>query len=301
MANLVQEMAGALRESMDILKAEQVARTIKGETRTTFLTNEFFLSNLIEFNGWPNPMKQAYVPRGDLGEQRPQGSMYAITASKQSSRPYVVRATYLIFNTWASVLIDTGASHLFIASAFASMLGLKSEQLESPLVVETLVGGKTILNRGYRRCVIQVIDCRLPFNFMSLNMFGFDVILGMDWLSFYCAIIDCYCMSVTLSGDCFSFLGNRIDRLLPPLYDPRSRGELSSLLVTFLDDGSGKVQDEFPRVVCEYSDAFPEDFTKLLPHQVVEFSIDLVSGMTSISMSPYRFALVELVVLKEQL
>lgn len=54
---LAREMARALRESMEILRAEQATRTIKEETRTSFLKNEFFHSNPVEFSGGPDPMK----------------------------------------------------------------------------------------------------------------------------------------------------------------------------------------------------------------------------------------------------
>ena len=56
-----------------------------------------------------------------------------------------------------------------------------------------------------------------------------------------------------------------------------------------------------PRVVCEYSDVFPEDLVSLPPHREIEFSIDLVPGTAPISMAPYRFAPAELVELKVQL
>ncbi|XP_028057189.1 uncharacterized protein LOC114261181 [Camellia sinensis] len=57
MRALAREMAGALQESMEILRAKQVARTIEGETRTSFLKNEFFRSNPAEYSGEPDPMK----------------------------------------------------------------------------------------------------------------------------------------------------------------------------------------------------------------------------------------------------
>ncbi|KAL7169602.1 hypothetical protein ACSBR2_034607 [Camellia fascicularis] len=56
-----------------------------------------------------------------------------------------------------------------------------------------------------------------------MAMSGFDVILGMDWLSSYRAVIDCYRQRVTvytLSGDCFHFLGDRVGSVFPPVYDP---------------------------------------------------------------------------------
>ncbi|XP_028054474.1 uncharacterized protein LOC114258695 [Camellia sinensis] len=54
-----QEMARALRESMDILRAKQAARTIKGKTRVSFLKKKkkFFRSNPVEFLRGVEPLK----------------------------------------------------------------------------------------------------------------------------------------------------------------------------------------------------------------------------------------------------
>ncbi|XP_028082863.1 uncharacterized protein LOC114284166 [Camellia sinensis] len=182
------------------------------------------------------------------------------------------------------------------------MLGLEVEPLESSLVVELPIEGKIVLNHRCRGCVIEIPNRQLPFSLVLLDMMVFDIILGMDRLPSYRAIIDCYHRRVTVctaGGDCFYFLGDRTDRLLPLLYDSRSRGKFTSLLATLTNDGNGGVRGVFPRVVCEYLDVFPEDLTKLLPHREVKFSIDLVPGTAPISMSPYKFAPTELHVLKE--
>ncbi|GFY92940.1 hypothetical protein Acr_08g0013360 [Actinidia rufa] len=65
--------------------------------------------------------------------QRTQGRVYAITSAagpsgiagqqEQQLDTSVVRGTLLMFNSWARVLIDTGASHSFISSSFALALG----------------------------------------------------------------------------------------------------------------------------------------------------------------------------------
>ncbi|XP_028061526.1 uncharacterized protein LOC114264983 [Camellia sinensis] len=57
MGVLAKEMAKALWESMEILRAEQAAKTIEGETRASFLKKEFFRSNPIEYSGEPDSMK----------------------------------------------------------------------------------------------------------------------------------------------------------------------------------------------------------------------------------------------------
>ncbi|GFY95027.1 hypothetical protein Acr_10g0004120 [Actinidia rufa] len=88
----------------------------------------------------------------------------------------VVRGIFLVFNSWARVLIDTGASHSFIASSsFALTLGLEVEVLDSVLMLDTPVG-------------------------------------GMDWLTGYRATIDCVRHRVTFctpEGDHFHFVGDR--------------------------------------------------------------------------------------------
>ncbi|XP_028056251.1 uncharacterized protein LOC114260363 [Camellia sinensis] len=217
------------------------------------------------------------------------------------SGPSVVRGTFLIFNTWASVLIDTEASHSFIAASFASLLGLEGKQLQPSLIVEPPVRGKVTLTQG---SVIEMARRQLPFNFVLLEMSGFDVILSMDWLFTYRATIDCYRERVTVctaSGDYFMFRGDRYGRSLPSSSYPRGWGQFNYRLATILDDGSEVVRGEFPKVVHEYLDVFPDDHVELPPHREVELTIDLLPSTTPISLSPYRFAPVELVVLKEQL
>ncbi|XP_028124704.1 uncharacterized protein LOC114321700 [Camellia sinensis] len=166
---------------------------------------------------------------------------------------------------------------------------------------------QSVQSRQTLRAVQRAASTQLtqPTNVLTGDQdVGFDVILGMDWLSSYRAIIDCYRGRVTVCtarGDYFYFLGNRADEGLLPLYDPQSRGKLSFLLATIVDDKSNTIREIFPKVVCEYPTVFPEDLTELPHYRVVEFSIDLVPGATPISMLPYRFALAELLVLKEQL
>ena len=78
------------------------------------------------------------------------------------------------------------------------------------------------MKQGVRGCDIEVADHKLPFPFVVMPMKGFDVILGMDWLSSYRAVIDYYRQRVTLctlSGEWFHFLGDRVGSVLPPGYD----------------------------------------------------------------------------------
>ena len=104
----------------------------------------------------------------------------------------MVRGTFLIFSSWASVLIDSGASHSFISASFARALDLQISRLDPPMLVDTPVGGRVVIDRVCRDCDLTIQDRTFTFDFIVLDMTGFDVILGMDWLSSVRAMIDCY-------------------------------------------------------------------------------------------------------------
>ncbi|KAA3466570.1 DNA/RNA polymerases superfamily protein [Gossypium australe] len=72
-------------------------------------------------------------------------------------------------------------------------------------------------------------------------------------------------------------------------------------LVYVLDTKVFKSKVKSILVICEFLDVFSEELPRLLPFREVEFSIDLISGTTPISIAPYRMAPTELKELKAQL
>ncbi|XP_059629606.1 uncharacterized protein LOC132272479 [Cornus florida] len=130
----------------------------------------------------------------------------------------------------------------------------------------------------------------LEFDFIVLDMMGFDVVLGMDWLSFLRVTIDCFHGQVSVCTParyCFHFMGDRSDSHPTMIFSigdwSRHRSYLASLLV---DEGSslGRI---FPTVVDEFLDVFPEELTKLPPLREVVFAIDVIPDTAPISMAPY--------------
>ena len=105
----------------------------------------------------------------------------------------------LISHSWAHVLFDTGASHSFISVAFASVLRLEFERLESPLQLDT-PGGSNEVSLVCKSCRITVDGNHFLADLFVLPMSVFDVILGMDWLGKYKAIVDCAKMHITLQS-----------------------------------------------------------------------------------------------------
>ncbi|XP_074346222.1 uncharacterized protein LOC141684992 [Apium graveolens] len=138
-----------------------------------------------------------------------------------------------------------------------------------------------------------------------MEMHGFNIILGMDWLSEHRAIVDCQGKKVIFRD---------ADKPKFVYQGTQPKGEVKSLkankllskgcdgYLAFVKDTS---KDEpyimdFP-VVKEYADVFPDELSGLPPHRKVEFTIELVPVDEPISKTPYRMVPLQLQGLKEQL
>lgn len=93
----------------------------------------------------------------------------------------MVEGTFLVFNSWAKILFDSGASHSFRSRTFAYILGLKSEFMEFPIKVGSPLGGIRKIDRICRSYIIEIANQQITFDLMIMDMLEYDVILGMDW------------------------------------------------------------------------------------------------------------------------
>ena len=176
--------------------------------------------------------------------------------------------------------------------------------LASTLLVDTPVGGLVPLDRVCRGCELVIADPNIVFDLIIIDMLSFDVILGIDWLSAYRAFIDCFKRRVTfmlLSGDLGHFEGDRLDFSMRSLHSLCRGKNYNDYLTSLFSNEDEPTLIEFPPIVSEYSDVFPEDLLGLTLIHEIEFAIDLVPGTHSISIPPSRMAPAELKALKTQL
>jgi hypothetical protein len=175
------------------------------------------------------------------------------------------------------------------------------------MMVDIPVGDSLVADLVYRYCVVQIKDQELLVDLILLDIQDFDVILGMDWLSTYHASVHCYSKRVTFhipNQSKFHFEGIR-EASLPLISAMRAYRLLRKGCHAYLAYVSNS-KLELPKldkiwVVKEFPDVFLEDLPGLPPDQEIEFSIDLLPGITPISIAPYRMAPVELEELKKQL
>ena len=89
-------------------------------------------------------------------------------------------------------MFANGATHSFISASCANALRLKTERVGNLLLIESPMGTNSRVDRICKGCVITLADRTLKVDLRILDMTGYDVILGMDWLMVYRALIDCH-------------------------------------------------------------------------------------------------------------
>ena len=84
----------------------------------------------------PRPLPQQRT----LGARAPgdaiQGRVFSLTQPEEDVSNAVVEGIILLYNSWARILFDLGATHSFIRTTYAIDLGLNFEKLEHALNVD---------------------------------------------------------------------------------------------------------------------------------------------------------------------
>ena len=233
---------------------------------------------------------------------------YAMKAVEDKDAPYVIVGKFSIFETNVYALIDLGSNYSYICTSIRSLGSLPKSKTEYDILVTNPLGHSVIVNKIYRDCPIRIREYEFPGDLIELSLREFDVILGMDWLSRHQVVDDCRMKRVTLrtsSGEEVTFIGERSNHLSNVISATIARTMVrkgcEAYLAYVID--MKKVEPSFSDIptVSDYSDVFPEEFPGLPPHREIEFAIDVVSGATPASITPYRMDPMELKELKLQL
>ncbi|GKF51096.1 hypothetical protein Tco_0147563, partial [Tanacetum coccineum] len=150
---------------------------------------------------------------------------------------------------------------------------------------------------------------------MPVELGSFDVIIGMDWLARYHAIIICDQKlihvlygneTLVVRGD-GSNQGNKTRLNIISCTKTHKyllRGchvFLAHITTKEVEDKSEKKRLKDVPVVRDFPEVFPKDLPGIPPTRQVEFQIDLILGATLIARAPYRLAPSEMKELSEQL
>jgi hypothetical protein len=92
--------------------------------------------------------------------------------------PDVVICTFLINNTSAVVMFDSGASHSFIYAAHVGKHNLPLALLKCQMIVSS--PGRDMLARQCLKVNLKIRGVDFVANLIVLELKGIDIILGMD-------------------------------------------------------------------------------------------------------------------------
>ena len=116
--------------------------------------------------------------------------MFTLTPQDAQASNAVVEGTIPVCCCDARVLFDPGATHSFITLVFASRAACQPSRMLYPLSVATPLSEELETNMFLPSCPVLVEGKELPADLVILDVIGFDVILGMDWLDQYYASVD---------------------------------------------------------------------------------------------------------------
>ncbi|GMI66048.1 hypothetical protein HRI_000274100 [Hibiscus trionum] len=220
----------------------------------------------------------------------------------------VIAGTFTLQSLSLLSLIDSGSTHSYILREHAELLGLPVESLDVGVRVTSSFGETVVTRKLFRRCHLVVQEHVFHVDLMELPFYGFDVILGMDWLAEHRAVVDCENKRVSLKladdyevvvvGENVKFLANVVSSLEA---SRMLRQGCEAYLAFVMNPSSKELRVQDIRVVKEFPGVFPEELPGLPPNREVEFGIELYENTTPVSITPYRMAPKELKELKTQL
>nr|GEY98152.1 putative reverse transcriptase domain-containing protein [Tanacetum cinerariifolium] len=225
----------------------------------------------------------------------------------------VVTGTFLLNNHCASILFDTGADKSFMSTAFSSLININPSTLDYSYDVELADGQIIGVNTVIRGCTLNFLNHPFNIDLMPVELGSFDVIIGMDWLKMYHAVIVCDEKIV-----CVPF-GNETLIIRCNISNNKARLNiisctktqkyllkgypvfLANITTKTIKDKSEEKRLENVPIVRDFSKVFPEDLPGLPPTRQVEFQIDLIPGAALVARAPYRLAPSEMKKLSDQL
>ncbi|GKA86943.1 putative reverse transcriptase domain-containing protein [Tanacetum coccineum] len=176
----------------------------------------------------------------------------------------------------------------FVSSAFTPFIDIAPTALNTSYEVELADGKVVSTNTVLRGCTLALYNHCFKIDLLPTRLGSFDVIFGMDWLSYHRGVIDCYEKIVRIplpNGEILEVQGER------PEKDP---GSLACIKADEKKLDDIQVFQDFPEV-------FPDDLSGLPPVCEIEFRIDLIPGASPVVKSPYRLAPSEMLELSNHL
>ncbi|GKC20475.1 putative reverse transcriptase domain-containing protein, partial [Tanacetum coccineum] len=194
------------------------------------------------------------------------GRAYALGGGGANPHSNIVMGTFLLNNSYAHMLFDSGVDRSFVSTTFSALLDVVPSTLDVSNAVELADRRIAETNIILRDCALGLLEHPFDIDLMPVELGSFDVFISMDWLLKYHAVIICdekviripYGNEKYIQKGCQVFLAQVIEKEA--------------------EDKSKEKRLEDVPTVQDFSEVFLEYLPGLPPTRQVEFQIDLVPG-----------------------
>jgi hypothetical protein len=213
-----------------------------------------------------------------------------VAVEDAQAAPDIIIGMILVNDNNAIVLLDSGASHSFIAASFVQKYNMPLSILKNWMIVSA-PRGDMHARHVCSKVSILIRGVEFLANLIVLESKGIDIIFGMNWLSKHNRLIDRAKKAVRLTPSS----GKELEYVAENLVTDKAAS--NRIVLNHLDAASTLNI----RIVSEYPDVFLEELPGMPSDREIEFVIELVLGTAPIFKRPYRMAANQLAKMKEQL
>ncbi|GJW62378.1 putative reverse transcriptase domain-containing protein [Tanacetum coccineum] len=150
-----------------------------------------FLQNATCYGcGEKGHLKNKCPKAGNQHNEGARARAYVVVKNPQQN-PNVVTGTFLLNDHYACILFDSGTEKSFVYSVFTPFIDIALTALNTSYEVELADGKVVSTNTVLRGSTLVLLNHVVKTDLLPTRLGSFDVIVGMDWLSYHRAVIDC--------------------------------------------------------------------------------------------------------------
>jgi hypothetical protein len=140
----------------------------------------------------PNAPAKQNVPQPGVGNRsQPRynhGKLNHLEAEAVQETPGMTVGMFPVDSHIVEVLFDTGATHSFITASWVEAHNLSITTMSTPIQIDS-AGGRIRADSICLNISVEIRGIAFPANLIVMGTQGIDVILGMNWLDKYQAVI----------------------------------------------------------------------------------------------------------------
>ncbi|XP_024969636.1 uncharacterized protein LOC112508999 [Cynara cardunculus var. scolymus] len=107
---------------------------------------------------------------------------FQITTEEARNEADVITGIFFVNSRPACILFDSGATNSFVSHVYVRYLKYVPVMLSIPFTVDTANGVTLVTDRVFRDCTLVLDEHDFLVDLIPMDIRGFDVMIGMDWL-----------------------------------------------------------------------------------------------------------------------